>query len=120
MTSFSDAIANGFQTMLDAAGVTITYTRGSDTVEIQAVPGKTMFTSSSQMGFEVRSNSRDYIVRASDLILNEVVITPKRGDSITEGERKFNVMRPDGDANLFRYCDSGLGRIRIYTKEVGA
>jgi len=69
----------------------------------------------------MRIESRDYLVRASDLILAGAVTLPKPGDLILESDGiatyTYEVMAP-GDEPPWRYSDMNRATLRIHTKQV--
>jgi mono/diheme cytochrome c family protein len=69
-----------------------------------------------------RTESRDYLVSAEDLVLGGVVERPKAGDRIreTEGEQLliYEVMAPGGEPP-WRWSDRHRRTLRIHTKYVG-
>lgn len=99
----------------------VVYQRGSDTVELAATIGRTTFEQADEYGVLHRTESRDYLVRASDLALATVQTLPQRGDRIREtaGDQTFvyEVMAP-GNEPPWRYSDPYRRTLRIHTKHV--
>ena len=120
---FHETVAGFVAPLLSAAGESIAYSRGVYSVNVRAMVGKTIFWATDSDGAEIRSESRDYIgIPAADLILNEALVTPQEGDTISEVIPNGNtlvceVMAPDGE-QLFRYMDEGHTLFRIHTKHV--
>ena len=101
----------------------VTYQRGASTVALQATVGRTVFRFDDHAGNVTRYVSRDFLVRASDLVLDGYPATPKRGDRIREphGQRVMihEVMAPGRDEPDWRYSDPDRQTLRIHTKQTG-
>jgi len=107
---------------------TVVYQRGSESVELAATVGRTLFEQADEFGVVHRTESRDFLVRAADLVLEGIPALPKAGDRIREtaGDQTFvyEVMafgsptggRPEPP---FRYSDPYRRTLRIHTKHVG-
>jgi len=98
---------------------TVVYVRGAESVEVQATVGRTVFEQADEYGVVHKTESRDYLIRAAELVLGEVVVTPKRGDQVreTDGANTFvyEVLSP-GDEPVFRYSDPYRKALRVHTK----
>lgn len=109
-----------------AAGVSVTYSRGNDSVSLTAVVGRTLFSSVSPGTGNGRASvewgDRDYLIRVADLVLNGSPITPQKGDQITHTVNGvslvFELMTPTGEP-AWRYSDELRTTYRIHTKRVG-
>jgi len=106
-----------------AAGVSLTYTRGAQSVTLTGWVGRTAFAQAGgQGGAAVIWGDRDYLFPAADLILGGSVVTPQRGDRITEiiagTTLTFEVIAP-GNEPAWRYSDAGRQTLRVHTKKVG-
>ena len=99
----------------------VLYRRGTDEKEVQATIGKTEFEQVDEFGIVHRTQSRDFLVRAIDLVLNNAVTLPKAGDRVREtvGATTFvyEVMAP-GSEPPWRYSDAYRKTLRIHTKHV--
>jgi len=99
----------------------VTYQRGSDSVQIAATVGKTEFEQADEFGIVHKLESRDYLVRTSDLVLAGAPTLPKAGDGVREtvGAQTFvyEVMAP-GSEPPWRYSDPYRKALRIHTKHV--
>jgi hypothetical protein len=82
--AFANAIAGAFVTLQSAAGTAVTFHRGNASVSVTAVPGQSALESRSERGAGVTTETRDFLVKASDLVINSAVVVPTSGDSITE------------------------------------
>ncbi len=100
---------------------TVVYQRGADAVEIAATIGRTEFEQVDEHGVVQRLQSRDFLVRAADLVLADAPALPKAGDRIREtvGAQTFvyEVMAP-GNEPPWRYSDPYRKALRIHTKHV--
>jgi hypothetical protein len=99
----------------------VTYERGPDSVQLAATVGRTEFEQVDEHGIVQRLQSRDYLLRAADLVLAGQVTLPKSGDLIreTDGGQTFvyGVMAPGGEPP-WRYSDPYRKALRIHTKHV--
>ena len=103
-----------------AAGGTIVYSRGSDSVSIEATYGRSEFTSERDGVVTVEANDRDFAFQLDDLVLGGVAATPVRGDRITDAEgRLFEVLALAG-AQIYRACDAEGTMVRVHTKRISA
>jgi hypothetical protein len=100
---------------------TVTYQRGAESLELAATVGRTEFEQVDEHGIVHKIESRDYLVRASDLVLAGAPALPKAGDRIREsaGAQAFvyEVMAP-GNEPPWRYSDPYRKTLRIHTKHV--
>jgi len=100
---------------------TVTYIRGNDGVDLPATIGRTEFEQSDEYGVIHRIESRDFLVRAADLVLGGRAVWPQPGDRIREavGAQTFvyEVMAPGGEPP-WRYSDPYRRTLRIHTKQV--
>jgi len=99
----------------------VTYQRGTNSVEVKATFGRTIFEEADDFGVIQKTESRDFLVLAADLVLNGERVLPKAGDRIREvqGDQGFvyEVMAP-GTEPPFRYSDAYRQTVRIHTKHV--
>lgn len=100
---------------------TVTYQRGTSSVELQATLGQTSFEQSDEYGIVQKVESRDFLVRADDLVLDGETVLPRAGDIIrdTNGANVFvcEVSAP-GNEPPFRYSDPYRKALRIHTKHI--
>jgi hypothetical protein len=103
------------------AASTVTYVRGSQSVDLLATVGKTTFELDDGYGVLVRHESRDFLVLAADLVLGGATVIPDRGDRIreTQGDTTFvyEVSAP-GKEPCWRYSDAFRKTLRIHTKQI--
>ena len=99
----------------------VTYARVTSTVDVQATIGRTVFEQADEYGIVTKTESRDYLIRTADLVLDGQPTLPKRGDQIreTDGSSTFvyEVLSP-GDEPVFRYSDPYRKALRIHTKHI--
>jgi len=100
---------------------TVVYERGASSVEVQATLGETTFEQADDFGIVQKIESRDFLIRTGDLVLNGQPALPKSGDHIhdTSGTKVFvyEVSAP-GSEPPFRYSDPYRKALRIHTKHV--
>jgi len=99
----------------------VVYERDTATVEVQATIGQTVFEQADEFGVIQRTESRDFLIRTADLILDGTPVIPKVGDRIrdTSGTKVFiyEVLAP-GTEPPFRYSDPYRKALRIHTKHI--
>jgi hypothetical protein len=102
--------------------LTVTYRRGDQSVQVQATIGRTIFRLDAPgdgFGVTTRYVSRDYLIRAADLVLNGEQTLPQRGDEIVESNGvTHEVMGPGSGEPDWRFSDPQRLTLRIHTKEI--
>jgi hypothetical protein len=100
---------------------TVTYQRGEQSVDVAATIGRTDFEGVDAYGAVERTESRDFLILAADLVLGAVVL-PEPGDRISEVQDGttyvYEVMAPVRQP-CWRWSDPYRRTLRIHTKEVG-
>ena len=100
---------------------TVTYQRGADSVTLAASIGRTIFEIDNGFGVVERTESRDFLVLAADLVLAGSPVLPERGDRIRETQGTttyvYEVMAP-GKEPHYRFSDPYRKTLRIHTKHV--
>ncbi len=100
---------------------TVTYERGASTVDLAATVGRTVFEQADESGFIRKVESRDFLVRRTDLVLDGSETLPKAGDRVHEPDgsqtQVYEVMAPGGEPP-FRFSDPYRKVLRIHTKHV--
>lgn len=99
----------------------VTYRRGADAVVVQATIGRTVCEQDDGTGIVVRSQVRDYLIDAADLILQNQLTLPERGDRVeeTDGGQKFTYeVMPLGTESHWRYSDPYRTTLRIHTRHI--
>ncbi len=101
---------------------TVTYCRGQAEAVVLATVGRTTFEVEDSTGVAERLESRDFIITATDLVLNGTTVLPERGDRIEEtaGNRTlvYELVGP-GQEPCWRWSDPYRLALRIHTKQVG-
>lgn len=100
----------------------VRYCRESHEIEVSATTAQTVVEVSRDHGLFERIESRDFLISASDLIVDGNPILPSPGDRIREergGKAHIHeVMDLDGEP-CFRWCDPFGITLRIHTKLIG-
>ena len=101
----------------------VVYTRGDAAVSVQAAIGRTTFEVDNGTGVFESYESRDFLISSADLVLDETLVLPQRGDRIQEEQNGvtyvYEVMAP-GREPVFRFSDTYRQTLRIHTKLVEA
>lgn len=99
----------------------VSYRRGTDSVDLQATVGKTVFEQADGNGLIQRIEARDFLVRAEDLVLAGQTTLPRAGDQVREAQgvttHVYEVMAPGGEPP-FRYSDPFRRTVRVHTKHI--
>lgn len=97
----------------------VVYSRGSDSVTLNATIGKTDRETFDDHGFGVKSQVRDFLLKAEELILNNQKVIPRRGDRITQTlgtqSHVYEVVETGGDKH-YRPSDPYGVMYRIHTQ----
>ncbi len=94
------------------------YQRGAAQIpNLMATPGETVFTLATEETIRLAENQVDWIVTASDLVIDGAVTLPQTGDSYTTGGMTYEVMQPDGVSQPYRLDPTGQ-QLRIFTKRI--
>ena len=100
---------------------TVSYRRGEDSVDVRAAIGRTVFEVEDSVGVLERTESRDFLIPASDLVLGDEQVLPQQGDRIAETQDGkvyvYEVMAP-GREPCWRFSDPYRRTLRIHTKQV--
>lgn len=118
--------AIGLQTLREShAAVTIEYTRDDGSaeisVELTASVGEPPAAVMDASGLVTEYTSRDYLIRASLLVLGGQQVLPQSGDRIVETigsvESEF-VVTSQGGEKPWRWSDPARTTLRVHTKQV--
>jgi hypothetical protein len=108
--------------LLAHAATEVRYVRGLEQALVLATIGKTEYEIEDSAGAVVRVQTRDYLIRAADLVLGGSPALPQPGDRIheTDGDATFvyEVLSP-GTEPCWRYSDPHRRLLRVHTKQVG-
>lgn len=102
----------------------IVYRRGAQDLALSATIGRTLFESETVAGTRLVTESRDYLVRTSDLLaLATGTKLPQIGDQIRETQGavvySYEVMPFGPQDEHWRYSDPQRLAVRIHTKLLG-
>jgi len=100
----------------------VTYFRGAGSVTLQATVGKTVFDQQDQFNVVQRTESRDFLVLAADLVLAGQQTLPQAGDRIVESDGAPSLLYEVvsiGAEPPFRFSDPERATLRIHTKFIG-
>jgi len=107
--------------LTDSAGVEVTYTRGSGSVTVTAVPALHRYEVIDAEGFGITALSRDYLIHAADLVISGSTIAPRAGDRVTETiggtSTTFEVMAI-GAMKEYEPLDTDGLILRVHTKKI--
>jgi len=99
----------------------VVYERGAESVQVQATIGRTVFEAADAYGVVERTESRDFLILAADLVLGSQEVLPERGDRIREAQGQktyvYEVLAP-GKEPPWRWSDDYRQTLRIHTKHV--
>ena len=99
---------------------TVTYCRGEQSVDVAATIGRTDFEGVDAYGAIERTESRDFLILAADLVLSGAAVLPEPGDRISEVQDEatyvYEVMAPARQP-CWRWSDPYRRTLRIHTKE---
>lgn len=103
--------------MFELAAVPVSYRRDGVTVavDIPAKLGKTLFRADDNYGVTIRTERRDFILRASDLPLKE----PKSGDEIRFDGKCYQVNAPNGEPCWRWHTRLTHTQLRIHANYIG-
>ena len=101
-----------------AAGVSITYTRGTSSLTLTAWPGNTLFKVSDDSGLRVFWGERDYLIAAADLTLGEPAENDRIAETIDGTAMVFEVLPPAPNEPAWRWSDPSRKIYRVHVKRV--
>lgn len=109
-------------TLRTNAATAVTYVRGSDSVSLTAVKGRSNHPVTLSDGSQEEVQSIDWIIRRADLVIDGVAVEPRRGDKIIQVLGDVTITHEllgDGGEGSWRYSDQFRTAFRIHTKVVG-
>lgn len=123
MRNMLEKASNWLETMRHRhTSVKVTYARDTLSEDMFATIGRTIFEVDSGHGILEKTDSRDFLILAQDLVLGGVRTLPERGDKVRETKGRtvwvYEVMAPGGQPH-YRYSDPYRKTLRIHTKHVG-
>lgn len=120
MTSAMDkGTAQALKAARRVAGVTVTYSDGAGSVELQAIIGETQWDETDGSADVIQSyQSRDYIFKLSDLD-DLTADLPARGHTIEDADGyTYTLISPTGE-KPWRWADRNRIWVRVHTKKTG-
>ncbi|WLD11882.1 hypothetical protein [Planctellipticum variicoloris] len=115
--SFSAAAAGAFKTLRRLAGTDVTYDLGTGFSLTLRVVRDRSTVASEQDEVEESWTACDWLLLASELVVDDVMFRPEPGHEIQVGGEIYAAL-PDQDA-CFGYEDPGRAVIRLHTKLIG-
>jgi len=110
------------QQLTGSASVKITYSRGAQSVVIQAIPGSSRLqVGTPATGLRIVRTDKDYLFKAALLVLGGSVTQPQRGDVASEVTadgvtRQYQVLPYADKEPMYRYSDPERTIIRVHFK----
>ena len=104
------------------AASSVLYRRGSLTVPVQAGKGRTTFELTDTSGILISIESRDFLISAASLLLDDIPILSEVGDRIIETiGSKLHAYEVSnfGSEQSYRFCDPYRYKLRIHTRYIG-
>ena len=114
----ADALAGPLGVLVDYTPLDGDVIRG-----VQASLGRSEFDIDDPDAGSVVHESRDYLIKVADLVdADGNVVTPRRGDAITEVETGIvhTVMLPAVNMTVWKYLDPTRSTRRVHTKQTGS
>jgi len=100
MNLFSDALDFVADMREQVAGETITYQRINATTSLTATKGKTTHEVDDESGVRTQTDSHDWLLRATDLVIDDERVLPEVGDRIYWED-------PNGDTHEYEIASFG-------------
>ncbi len=88
--------------------------KDGEVFSLEATLGRTLFRAENEYGVTIRTESRDFLIAASDLPND-----PERGEKILYNGRRYEVLAPNGEP-VWRWSGASQKTRRIHTKDTGA
>jgi hypothetical protein len=114
-TPLENAASALWSALQPAAGESVAYSQGGTTVTATALPGSSPIVAETLDGTIRTDKSQDFVFKSADLL----GLVPQRGDTITWGNRVFEVIQPGGDRQYY-FSDPYQYMIRVHCKEISA
>jgi hypothetical protein len=94
----------------------VTYTRGQESIELQATAGRSEHPAFTADGVVTTVEAADFLFAAADLVLGGRLATPQRGDTILSGQETYQVLAPAAGETEWEYLGPAKLTIRVHTK----
>ena len=116
MSLLDDALALHATRLQDAAGETVTYFRGTDSVSVTAVVGESVFEEVAGDG-EIRPQIKtvDFLLKPADLVLSGSVTDPQRGDRVQRSDGETFDVLPGVNGSTWQWSDARKTFLRIHS-----
>jgi hypothetical protein len=102
--------------LAEAAGETVTYTRGESSWTLKAVQGRYQSQDPGDRA-TVLVNVVDFIIRVSDWTASGATGTPQRGDTVYTNGQTFKVIPVEGEGE-WRYTSSHAVAFRVHSQRI--
>jgi hypothetical protein len=107
-----------------AAGVSVTITRGAETITVTAIPGATVYDSLVNGGPRTEISTRDYLVAVEDYVFGGAATTPAIGDRFAETVNGAVLVtecqNPKNGEQAWRYSSQWRALYRIHCHKAKA
>jgi hypothetical protein len=119
-TPFAAAAAAMMKSLKSVAGTAVTYSRGTDSANLTAVPGRSDHEVTDTEGFSVTVQTQDWMIDVADLVLGGAATEPQIGDRVTiRGGQSYEVLPPSPALAHWRFTSGSRTTYRIHSKPVG-
>jgi hypothetical protein len=116
----SDIVAAGLSVARQLAGETVLYIRGAHSLELtEAKPRGGKRPEERERGIVLQVEELEWLILASELILNGTATKPARNDRIewTKGATKYTyTVLPTEADQVWRWADRGQSHFHVYAK----
>lgn len=121
MSILSEIVGAGISLNRQIAGEAIRYTDGAYYVDItDAKPRGGERLVDKQGSAQLQTDEMEWIIKASELVLNAVAVKPNRGATIrwtVAGETlTFTLLQPDGMQQCWKWADRGHTHYHVFCK----
>lgn len=110
--------------LLEIDGVTAVYSRGGDSVTVNATKGTRQDVAGNEHGLILSSQMLDFLIERGELILNSVQIVPEPNDRIVVTENgkseEYRVSNGKNSQDCFEFSDRNHELYRIHTSYLGS
>jgi len=97
----------------------VTYQRkAGGSITVNACLGSSQFEAENSQGLIERYESRDFLVKASELVMDGETFLPQHGDRIVDGQAGMTYEVLEAGGECWRYSDPHRISLRIHTKQV--
>lgn len=97
----------------------VTYSRSDASAAVRAVRGRAQTVTEDDSGLQIPTGDGDWIIEASELVLDGNATEPRSGDRITDASGViFEVSPPGPGLQEWVYAEPTQLRYRIHTKQI--